>query len=83
MPDHKTHKEFSRLFGIDSSRFDRYIDEPYKHLGKKHRKIRHDTTTILYLGLKHGDKGLIAGYLHVLLDENEELVRVFKSLRRV
>jgi len=83
MSDHETHRRFSRLFGLDSSKVDKYIDRPYKFLGRKHRKLRHDVATIVYLGLKDGEEAMISAYLHVLLDEDRSLARLFKSLKEL
>ena len=80
MPDHKTHRRFARVFGLDSSDIDRLMDEPYKILGGRHRILRHDPSFIIALLL---DKGIDAGlkaWLHLILDEDKSLARLFKSL---
>jgi len=68
MPSHKIHAMMEKLvLGKTYLDVDRWIDEPYKYLGKRHRVLRHSPLEIM---LKyHSDPNrLIAGLLHIALD---------------
>jgi hypothetical protein len=75
MPSHKAHRFIDRLF-LNSEREDvhRWIDAPYKYLGKKHRIMRHDPLTLI---VKYHDdpEALASALLHILADEGVSRLR--------
>jgi hypothetical protein len=70
MVDHKTHRERCRkLLGDDYAWVHRYMDQPYKILGRRHRVLRHDEETALLLAIKTGDpRSYVAAMDHLLAD---------------
>lgn len=79
MPKHRTHRLVSKLIlGKAYSNVDRWMDEPYRWLGRRHRVLRHDP---LSLYLRYGPTPeFLAGLLHVALDEGDSAVK--RKLRR-
>jgi len=68
MPSHRLHRLVDRMvLGKEYPDVHRWIDEPYRYLGKRHRILRHSPLEIM---LKyHSDPNrLIAGLLHIALD---------------
>jgi len=85
MPSHKTHRLISRLIlGKEYPEVDRWLDQPYRHLGPRHRILRHTPAEVI---AKFGvsDKAL-AGLLHIALDyavsEAKRKLRQKKSKRK-
>ena len=67
MPSHKTHRLISRLIlGKEYPEVDRWLDQPCRYLGPRHRILRHTPAEVI---AKFGisDKAL-AGLLHIALD---------------
>ncbi|MEM3722533.1 MAG: hypothetical protein QXF53_02545 [Candidatus Bathyarchaeia archaeon] len=75
------------LFGRRYSWLHKWIDEPWKTLGKKHRRIRHDyvQTPFEAFIISGGDvKALMAAYGHIMLDNgllNPELIEAAHLIR--
>jgi len=79
MPDHKTHHKLSQaLLGKAYPDVDRWIDEPYKYLGSRHRVLRHDALTPAVVFMrelaKSGDaekalKKSLAALIHISADK--------------
>ncbi|MET1124584.1 MAG: hypothetical protein ABWW66_04895 [Archaeoglobaceae archaeon] len=68
---------------MDSSRVDDLMDEPYKVLGRKHRILRHDPAFIACLSLDRGLEEGLKAYLHLILDEDKTLSRLFRVIEDV
>ena len=67
MPSHWTHRFVCRLIlGRAYPEVDKWLDQPYRYLGAKHRILRHTPAEVI---AKFGisDKAL-AGLLHIALD---------------
>jgi len=73
MPRRKIHEQLDMLlFGKRYSWLHRWMDEPWKRLGKEHRRLRHDPwlTPIQALILSGGDwKAYISAAYHIMLDK--------------
>lgn len=67
MPSHRKHRLLDKLIlKKQYPHVHRWMDKPYKLLGKKHRKLRHSE---IELFLRFGaSKEFIAGLLHIYLD---------------
>jgi len=67
MARHKVHRMVDRLIlGRPYSNVHRWMDEPYKWLGKKHRILRHDPISLF---LKYGaGPEFLSGLLHIAVD---------------
>jgi len=85
MPSHRTHRLVCRLIlGRAYPEVDKWLDQPYRYLGPKHRILRHTPAEVI---AKFGisDKAL-AGLLHIALDyavsEAKRELRQKKSRRK-
>jgi len=68
LPSHRVHRLIDRLLlGREYPEVHRYIDEPYKVLGPRHRVLRHDLLTVLQLASIDPAYGASA-LLHILAD---------------
>lgn len=68
MPSHRVHRLIDRVFlGREYPEVHRYLDEPYKWLGPRHRVLRHDLLTVLSLAAVDPAYGASA-LLHILAD---------------
>jgi hypothetical protein len=67
---HKEHMLIDMLFlGKAFPEVHRYMDEPYKVFGSRHRMFRHDAVTALLLGLRHNDfRYTLSALLHIIFD---------------
>ena len=69
MPSHKKHRSCDKVFlGKEYPLVHRYMDEPYKVLGMRHRVLRHDIETCLLLGIMFGENAFRSAVLHIVLD---------------
>jgi len=69
MPSHDIHKIVNKaLLGKEYEDVNRWCDEPYRWLGRKHRILRHDPLSIT-LKYHNDPERLAAAFLHVLTDE--------------
>ncbi len=76
MPKHEIHQLLDRiLFGKPLPHVHRFIDEPFKVLKSRHRILRHDLTTCLFLGLIFGPKAFGSALMHILADKAESRLR--------
>jgi len=69
MASHKIHKLVNKIFlGNEYEDVNKWMDEPFSYLGRRHRVLRHDPLSI---ALKYCDdpKRTCAGLLHILVDE--------------
>ena len=68
MPRHKVHRLIDRIFlGREYPDIHRWMDEPYKRLGPRHRMLRHDLLSCIIVS--RGDpRRLASAILHLLLD---------------
>jgi len=69
MPKHKIHRYIDPLFlGKEFPHVHRWMDEPYKLLGRKHRILRHSPQEVI---IKYGlsDEAL-GGLLHIYTTRN-------------
>jgi len=74
MPSRKLHALFTKLLLRDSfSWVSDYMDQPYAQYRHRHRELRHDSTVIIKILTKHGVRPALAAWLHLVLDENQEL----------
>jgi len=72
LPEHKIHQLLDRiLFGKPLPHVHRFIDEPFKVLKSRHRILRHDLTTCLFLGVIFGPKAFGSALMHILADKAE------------
>lgn len=70
MPNREIHKLISEtLFGESGEDIHKWMDEPSKWLGVKHRSQRHDLTTLAFLLLTKGKRGAEHGLMHVATDK--------------
>jgi len=68
VPEHRIHHLVEKLIlGRARPDVDRWVDEPYKWLGPKHRILRHDPFT-LFLKYHDDPEGFLAGLLHIATD---------------
>lgn len=68
MPSHRVHRLIDRmLLGREYPSVHRFLDEPYRILGPRHRILRHDLLTILALASQDPVLG-VSALLHVLTD---------------
>jgi len=81
MPKHKIHRLIDRIvLGREYPHVHRWMDEPYKILGKKHRILRHDPITLF---LKYGPSPeFISGLLHIMADRGESLLKKRRKRRK-
>jgi hypothetical protein len=86
VPKHKIHRYIDRFFlGKEFPHVHRWIDEPYKYLGRKHRILRHTPQEVI---LKFGfsDEAL-SGLLHILADKKSKeitkIVKLFEEIERM
>lgn len=70
MPSREFHKIISKiLFGETGDKVHKYMDEPYKWLGNKHRSQRHDTLTIALLQMTQGNQAGLHAAAHIITDK--------------
>ena len=82
MPDHKTHHLVCKLIlGKARPDVDRYVDEPYRWLGAKHRILRHDPIS-LFVKYHDDPEGFFAGMLHILTDFGVSEAKRKKRVRK-
>jgi len=75
LPSHRVHRVVDRmLLGRECPSVHRFLDEPYKLLGSRHRILRHDLLTILALAAQDPVLGASA-LLHVLTDYGYSALR--------
>jgi hypothetical protein len=83
MPKHKIHRYIDKLFlGREFPHVHKWMDEPYKSLGPKHRILRHTPQEII---LKFGfsDEAL-SGLLHIYADKkSKEINKLFKFFEEI
>lgn len=69
MPSHYTHKKIDKIIlGKEYPDVHKWIDEPVKWLGPRHRILRHDIGTIALR--YYGDRErTISAYMHLITDK--------------
>lgn len=89
MPSRDIHKLISKLlFGEDGNNVHKYMDEPFKWLGKNHRSQRHNLLTAAFLQFTKGGNSGLHAIGHILTDQylsaavnefNKRLKNIFKT----
>ena len=71
MPSRRVHNRFAQiLLGSSFNEVNRVIDLPHRFLKEKHRVIGHDPLSAFLIGYAlAGERGGLAGLLHIALDE--------------
>jgi hypothetical protein len=84
MPKHSIHRLVDKaLLGKEYPQVHRYMDEPAKYLGARHRIARHNLATALLLFARYKDpKAFMSSILHTALDQVDANVRVRARSRR-
>ena len=77
MPKHSIHRLVDKaLLGKEYPQVHRYMDEPAKYLGARHRIARHNLATALLLFARYKDpKAFMSSVLHTALDELDSGVK--------
>jgi len=83
MPRHRIHRLIDRaVLGREYPDVHRWMDEPYKILGKRHRVLRHSPLEVILRFYPDTDR-VISGLLHIALDRIDSLARKgVKGVRR-
>lgn len=82
MPSHRVHRRIDKVFlGREYPEVHRWMDKPYTVLGRRHRILRHDPLSILYLALINPRYGASA-LLHVLADYSYTTMKKYKRGKR-
>jgi len=82
MPDHRTHRRIDKAFlGKEYPDVHKWMDEPYKWLGPRHRILRHDPFSIL-LKYRNDPNRLTAALLHLLADKGISALKRSKRKKR-
>jgi len=78
----KQHERITKLLlGSDYKHIHKFLDFPYLFLGKKHRKLFHDTLTPLLVGFILKDKKAYdASNLHIISDKVNSYIRKYYKL---
>jgi len=80
MPSHRTHKLIDRIFlGRPYDSVHKWMDEPVKYLGPRHRILRHSIPEILAKYWNDPER-LMSAYLHLVTDFSHSEVK--KKIRR-
>jgi len=70
MPSREFHKLVSKmLFGNDGNEIHKWVDEPFKWLGNKHRSERHDPFTVAMLQMTKGKDAALHAAAHIVTDK--------------
>jgi len=87
MPSRKVHEQLDMLlFGKRYSWIHRWMDEPWKRLGKEHRRMRHDPwhTPIQAFIMSGGDwRAYISAAYHIMLDKGALNLAIIELLYRI
>jgi hypothetical protein len=87
MPSRKIHEHLDMLlFGKRYSWLHRWMDEPWKRLGREHRRMRHDPwwTPLEALIMSGGDwKAFLSSAYHILLDKGSVSPQLIELLYRL
>lgn len=86
MPSNAFHCLISKLLlGKDGKSVHSWMDEPSKHLGRAHRRERHDILTVAFLKFTEGTEAAKHAVGHILTDKlfsgaYNDLNKKFKNL---
>ncbi len=86
MPSNEIHGLIDKLlFGKDGKSIHRWMDEPYKWMGKEHRKVRHDVFTVAMLGMTKGKEAAQHAVSHIVTDAlfTKGYNQMMNSLRKI
>lgn len=78
---HRIHRLIDRLvLGREHGDVHRWMDEPARYLGERHRSLRHTPLEVLLKYWDNPEKAL-SGLLHILADKAESRVRRWRRCR--